>query len=145
MSEEHAHKADPLFDSDVEMELSDLDGDAESDDEVQHAAYHDQHQSETGNDEEKETLNRKPRLPSFKKQNREVSEEENADLARIREELRSRKQSDSQLEDGDEEPKRPDHVQGIFEQKDEGMEFPMGAPMLNVYTSINTSYKSCTG
>ena len=43
-------------------------------------------------EEEEETITKRPRLPSFKRANRDSTEEDDPELTRMREELRSKRQ-----------------------------------------------------
>ncbi|CDS13022.1 hypothetical protein LRAMOSA05206 [Lichtheimia ramosa] len=118
-----------LFDSDVEAELSDLDGDGGSD-----AENYDNQPSrepiaaplnDTTEEQQESPVAPRPKLPSFKKQNR--SDQDDADIERIREEIRAKKQrreeggEDEDEEGGqeeDEEPKNPPHVQAALDEFD---------------------------
>ncbi|KAI7885193.1 hypothetical protein K492DRAFT_172517 [Lichtheimia hyalospora FSU 10163] len=119
-------KEGELFDSDVEAELSDLDGDGGSD-----AENYDHQPStesttapvtDTAVEEEESHIAPRPKLPSFKKQSR--TDQDDADIERIREEIRAKKQQregsddEGQEPEEDEEPKNPPHVQAALDEFD---------------------------
>lgn len=86
--------------------------------------------NDTAEEQEESPIAPRPKLPSFKKQNR--SEQDDADIERIREEIRAKKQQresgrgdddDDDDEQGqepeeDEEPKNPPHVQAALDEFD---------------------------
>lgn len=88
--------------------------------------------NDTAEEQEESPIAPRPKLPSFKKQNR--SEQDDADIERIREEIRAKKHQresggggrgddDDDDEQGqepeeDEEPKNPPHVQAALDEFD---------------------------
>ncbi|KAI7848649.1 hypothetical protein BDC45DRAFT_522762 [Circinella umbellata] len=105
MSQELALGNEELFGGEIgdDLELSDFEGDQGSADEGEKGTTeeptqteeHEQRGEEDDYDEEEEeeeTITKRPRLPSFKRANRDATEEDDPELTRMREELRSKRQ-----------------------------------------------------
>ncbi|KAI8142884.1 hypothetical protein BJV82DRAFT_110237 [Fennellomyces sp. T-0311] len=107
MSQESALGNEELFGGEAgdDLELSDFEGDQGSGDEKDYNA-NDEAVEDNDGEEEEETIMRRPKLPSFKRANRESTQDDDPDLERMREELRSRKQG-AVGEEGEQQDSQP--------------------------------------
>ncbi|KAI9248295.1 hypothetical protein BDA99DRAFT_525324 [Phascolomyces articulosus] len=123
MSQESALGNEDLFGGEIgdDLELSDFEGDQGSADEADKPESNGNDDSthaptatelpgaERGDEdddydeEEEETVLKRPRLPSFKKANRDSTQDDDPELARMREELRSKRQGGDGVEGNDQQ------------------------------------------
>ncbi|CAO0802781.1 unnamed protein product [Mucor circinelloides] len=111
--DEESMRQEKLFgSSEEEEEMSDLDGDQASDTEEPVRSTHIEEEEEEEINHEEETPKPITKLPSFKKKQRDIDDEENARLEEVRREIREMKNSSPHrnadiIEDEDEAPIDP--------------------------------------